>query len=152
MSLSKLLYEGYQSIDDKLSSIQVEVHEDCPEINDVTIRVYHDGGYSFRIEKIDDQENDKFDYRFILGEDEFKKCDEILALRLLDETRKPFQIEKIRSNLIIAFKCPVCDTIEEGEEVEDLYNKGIRYKTMKHMQGVLCESCYSDKEIQNSSI
>lgn len=149
-TLEKLLYDAYLKVDD--SSIQVETHKDCPEIGDTTIRVYHDGGYSFKIREIDNIEEDKYDYVFVNGEDEFKSCDEKLALRLLDETRKSFQLEQIKANLIVAFKCPNCDSITEGEEIEDLYNDGVRFKIMNNMKGVFCESCYSDSEVQNSSL
>jgi hypothetical protein len=57
------------------------------------------------------------------------------------------------------WECPSCSARFTSEEsaskldfARDLYKEGVRYKKMKYMQGLFCKSCYTDPEIQNSSL
>lgn len=147
-SIEWLLYElSINSID---SSVQVEVHNDFPELGDTQLRVYHKGGYSFLISKIFDGSD--YIFSFSHGETEFKNCDLKMAIKLMDETRDEKQKELISMNLTTCFVCPSCESLAIGDNVDEIYEQGVRYKNMKHMSGVFCQTCYEDEQINNSSL
>lgn len=74
---------------------------------------------------------------------------------------KTEQLERIAFDCIpkIYWECPNCGNSHESDDdatqeefAEQLYEDGVRFKSMKYMQGVLCKACYTDKEVQNSSL
>ena len=63
------------------------------------------------------------------------------------------------TTLRVHWQCPCCGNTHESDDDETqegfakiLYEDGVRWKSMKHMQGVICKECYSDPEIRNSSL
>lgn len=74
--------------------------------------------------------------------------------------KKTEQLEKIlNEEFYFSWECPCCaatfesdGVMTKGEFAEYLYNKGIRFKIMKYMQGVFCKDCYTDPETQNSTL
>jgi len=77
------------------------------------------------------------------------------------ERHKREQLNKIglETSAIYKWECPCCSEehySEEEETLEDfsesLYVQGVRFKVMKYMQGVFCKDCWTDPEVQNSSL
>ena len=75
--------------------------------------------------------------------------------------KKSEQLERIAFETIckIHWECPNCGDNRESDEdatqeefAEQLYKEGVRYRSMKYMQGVFCKTCYTDKEVQNSTL
>jgi len=75
--------------------------------------------------------------------------------------KKTEKLLRIKAEVISTFKweCPCCCEkyeADEGDELEtfvkSLYEQGVRWKSMKYMQGVFCKTCYEDPEIQNSTL
>lgn len=66
----------------------------------------------------------------------------------------------LRAEVVRCYKwtCPNCDEEIESEcetmeqFLDILTTEGVRYVNMKHMQGVFCQTCYLDPEVQNSSL
>ena len=57
------------------------------------------------------------------------------------------------------WECDLCDTQEISENndtriefIHKLYLKGVRQAVIKDKQGVFCKDCWSDPEIQNSTL
>lgn len=61
---------------------------------------------------------------------------------------------------VVQFTCPCCSNVYESEEdeTEEEFKKRlitvekVRYVEMKYMQGFFCQECYSDPEIQHSTL
>lgn len=74
---------------------------------------------------------------------------------------KEKQLEAIaaESERIHYWECPVCGDEHRSESyetvqefAEQLYEDGVRHVVMEYMEGVFCESCHTDPEVQNSSL
>lgn len=86
---------------------------------------------------------------------------ETIKPEYLKNMKKKEQLERIafETTPVIKWECPVCGAMHESlddatpmEFAQQLYDEGVRWKSMKYMQGVFCKDCYSDPEIQNSSL
>lgn len=71
------------------------------------------------------------------------------------------QFLKIGNEIERCFKweCPCCgeeivsnDCDSENDFLKQLFDSGVRFKSMASMQGVFCKECYTDYETQNSSL
>jgi len=73
------------------------------------------------------------------------------------------QVEKLSEetfDISVTWECPCCarefdlltDNASDKELGAALYETGARFKVMKYMQGVFCEDCLDDEEVNNSTL
>lgn len=74
----------------------------------------------------------------------------------ISETKKHLCTEVV---LMYRWECPNCSQEFEDEAeskakfIDSLIKDvGIRYVRMKHMQGLLCPTCFNDPEVQESTL
>ena len=73
------------------------------------------------------------------------------------------QVQKLSEetfDIVVKWECPCCardfelltDNSTDEELGAALYELGARFKVMKYMQGVFCEDCLDDEEVNNSTL